>query len=73
MPKCKCNCHDPQFRRDTNTPEHATCMECAFALAEEEARYAERERILNQFLKQDFETLPPRYAQIVNDKFWELI
>ena len=49
MPKCKCNCHDPQFRRDTNTPEHATCMECAFALAEEEARFKETERWFNDF------------------------
>lgn len=35
--QCKCNCHDPNFRRDTNTPEHADCDECRVALAEEEA------------------------------------
>ena len=70
---CKCNCHDPSYREANGLAEHKTCFECAFAIAEEDARYAERERILNQFLKQDFDTLPPRYARIVNEKFWELI
>jgi len=40
--RCKCNCHDPNFRRDTDTPEHADCDECRVALAEED-------RILNEF------------------------
>jgi hypothetical protein len=70
---CKCNCHDPSYRKANDISEHKTCMECAFALAEEEARYLEREKELKRFLEQKLDDLPPRYAQIVNDKFWELI
>ena len=40
---CTCNCHDPNFRRDTNTPEHADCDECRKALEEEEAWFKEIE------------------------------
>ena len=47
---CKCNCHNPAFRRDTNTSEHATCMECAFALAEEEAWYFAIEKWFDDFI-----------------------
>ena len=40
---CKCNCHE------SDTP-HATAMECAFAIAEEDARYAEIERWFDAFI-----------------------
>ena len=47
---CKCNCHDPGYREDTNTPEHATHEDCRRALAEEEARFAEIERWFDDFV-----------------------
>jgi hypothetical protein len=36
MNKCPCNCHDPQFRKDTKTKEHEDCGICFMELFEEQ-------------------------------------
>lgn len=33
--ECPCNCHDPQFRKDTNTKEHEDCSICFIELIKE--------------------------------------
>jgi len=37
--KCPCNCHDEQFRKDTNMKEHVDCGLCFIELFEEEQEF----------------------------------